>query len=102
MSEPLTPPRDGVVRRRLRAVEYRDREADASQLAEASELTAVREKHERAAARWAELAELAERESVLLGERWVGRAAKVPAQPAARSVLGSVAENLGAGRRSER
>lgn len=69
MSEPVDAPPEapqaapllnGVVKRQLRAAEYRDREAEAARLAQASGLANVREKHERAAARWAELAELDE------------------------------------------
>jgi len=49
-----------VQKRSLRAAEYHDRALAASALAEASPLAQVREKHERAAIRWRELAELNE------------------------------------------
>jgi hypothetical protein len=43
-------------------VEYRDRASEAAGLAKASPLAHVREKHETAAVRWTELAELNERD----------------------------------------
>jgi len=52
-------------RRQLRAVLYRGLADAATGLAAASLLDNVREKHERAALRWGELAELDEREAQL-------------------------------------
>ncbi|HEY3800456.1 MAG TPA: hypothetical protein VGL58_19055 [Caulobacteraceae bacterium] len=49
-----------TLKRQARAAEYRDLALAATALAEASGLDHVREKHERAAARWSELAALDE------------------------------------------
>ena len=51
-----------IEKRQVRAALYRDRASEAAVLAAASALGNVREKHARAAARWAELAEQDERE----------------------------------------
>lgn len=51
-----------VLKRQVKAAEYRDRASDASALASASVLDHVREKHETAAARWIQLAALNERD----------------------------------------
>lgn len=51
-----------VLRRQVKAAEYRDRASDASALASSSLLAHVREKHETAAARWIQLAALNERD----------------------------------------
>lgn len=50
-----------LLKRQERAVEYRSRALAAQVLAEASLLANVRERHEAAAARWRDLAELDER-----------------------------------------
>jgi hypothetical protein len=63
--------------RETRAIEYRRMAAHAADLAQASPLSHVREKHEVAAARWAALAELDERPS---------DAAPKPAPPALEPV----------------
>lgn len=51
-----------VLKRQVKAAEYRDRASDASALAMSSQLAHVREKHETAAARWIQLAALNERD----------------------------------------
>ncbi len=53
-----------MMKREIRAAEYRDKAMAASLLAEASVLAHVREKHERAAAVWSGLAEMEERPAV--------------------------------------
>ena len=53
-----------MLKREIRAADYRDKAQNASLLAEASVLAHVREKHERAAAVWSGLAEMEERPSV--------------------------------------
>jgi len=50
-----------MLRNRLKAAEYRDRAAQASRLAGACILDRVRERHEAAAERWADLARSIER-----------------------------------------
>ena len=52
-----------------RALEYRGRALEASTLAKAAVLDRVRERHEAAAARWGDLAQLNEREAILAIQR---------------------------------
>lgn len=51
---------NALLRRQVRAAEYRDKASLASDLAQASVLAHVREKHEVAAAKWSQLAALSE------------------------------------------
>lgn len=62
------------MKREARALEYRTREADSAALARDSTLDHVREKHQRAAARWGDLAALDEHE----GSGAVLRQAAIP------------------------
>jgi hypothetical protein len=51
-----------LIKRQIKAAEYRDRASEASGLAQSSPLAHVREKHQTAAVRWNELAALNEHE----------------------------------------
>jgi hypothetical protein len=51
---------NALLRRQVRAAEYRDKASQATDLARASALANVREKHEVAAAKWSQLAALSE------------------------------------------
>jgi len=53
-----------LLKRKIRAEDYRDKARNASVLAGASALAHVREKHERAAAVWSGLADMEERAPV--------------------------------------
>ena len=53
-----------MMKREIRAADYRDKALNASVLAQASVLAHVRAKHERAAAVWSGLAEMEERPAV--------------------------------------
>jgi hypothetical protein len=81
-----------TLKSQTRAAEYHAKASDAAALATSSVLLRVRELHELAASRWTHLAELEDRRTVSLADRY-GRAAK----PAGATATVLDAEAAGAG-----
>jgi len=67
-----------LLKSQTRAANYHAKASDAAALAASSELQRVRELHELAASRWAQLADLEDRRTVSLARRF-GRAARAAA-----------------------